>query len=70
MEMADLLKTNTDDLEYDDSGAELDEDEIEILKKAKIIHDTPGSYGTKRKHILFAETSDEGMVSSIRRSCH
>ena len=61
MEMADLLKTNTHDLENDDSDAELDEDEIEVLKKVKIIPETSGSHGTKRNHILFAETSDEGM---------
>ncbi|KAF9481651.1 small-subunit processome [Pholiota conissans] len=59
MEMADLLKTNTDDFENDDSDAELDEGEIEVLRKAKIIPETSGSHGTKRKHILFAENTDE-----------
>lgn len=63
MEMADLLKTNTADLEHDDFDAELDEEEVEILKKAKILPETP-SHGTKRKHILFAESSAEGQSST------
>ncbi len=63
MEMADLLKTNTDDLEHHDIDAELDEEEVEILKKAKILPETQ-SHGTKRKHILFAESSAEGQSST------
>ncbi len=59
MEMADLLKTNTADLEHDDINAELDEEEVEILKKAKVLPET-SSHGTKRKHILFADSPAEG----------
>ncbi|KAF8973629.1 small-subunit processome [Flammula alnicola] len=65
MEMADLLKTDTGDLEQADIEAELDEDELQILKKAKILQETPGSHGKKRKHILFAESSDEGIGSRV-----
>jgi len=55
--MADLVQAN----EEEDDDIELDEVEIQILKKAKILSDEAGSRGKKRKHVLFAENVDEGM---------
>jgi hypothetical protein len=57
--MADLLKSNPVD-EEEDLEDRLDETEIAILRKANIL---PEKIGRKRKHILFAESTDEGMCT-------
>lgn len=61
MEMADLLKSDVYDVEHDDINEELDDEELEILKKANILH-KPSTHGIKRKHILFAESHAEGQL--------
>jgi U3 small nucleolar RNA-associated protein 11 len=55
--MADLVDADDEG----DIDAELDEDEVQILKKAKILSDKAGPRVKKRKHVLFAENVDEGM---------
>lgn len=59
MEMADLLHPT----EQDAIQADLDENELKILRDAKIIPNSLKSSG-KRKHLLFAETSEEGNLGS------
>jgi len=56
--MADLVHAE----EEGDNNAHLDEHEVQILKKANILSDKAGSFGKKRKHLLFAENVDEGML--------
>ncbi|KDR85414.1 hypothetical protein GALMADRAFT_359023 [Galerina marginata CBS 339.88] len=56
MEMVDLLKTDLHDL---NDNEELEDHEIKILKDAKILHGVQNSQGRKRKHLVFAESSEE-----------
>lgn len=60
-EMADLLKSSPLD-EEEDLEDQLDETEIATLRKANIL---PEKVGRKRKHILFAESVDEGMCTRL-----
>ena len=53
--MADLLQADEED-----TDAGLDEDEVQILKKAKILSDKAEPRGKRRKHLLFAENVVEG----------
>ena len=54
--MADLVTSRSDE------EVELDEDEIKTLREAKLLQDTRGSLGRKRKHILFAANAEEGSI--------
>ena len=56
MEMADLLKSDL--LNLSDEG--LDENELQILRDAKILKSDKSHSSKKRKHFVFAESSEEG----------
>jgi len=58
--MTDLLKVDSGD---EDLEGSINEEELKILRDSKILKETSRSPGVKRKHILFAETSDEGIVA-------
>ena len=57
-EMRDLVQSQTDE---DNREAELEENEVNTLREAKILQDSPRGYRKKYSHILFAQNSDEGM---------
>lgn len=61
MEMADLLHPT----EENSVQADLDENELKILRDAKIIPNSLKGAKT-RKHLVFAETSEEGKLSFKR----
>lgn len=63
--MADLVQAEKEE----DNDAQLDEHEVQILKKAKILSDNAGSFGKKRKHLLFAENVDEGIFCLYSWPC-
>lgn len=63
--MADLVQAEKEE----DNDAQLDEHEVQILKKAKILSDKAGSFGKKRKHLLFAENVDEGIFCLYSWPC-
>lgn len=57
MEMSDLVK-----LDNEDEDDEYDEKELKILSDAKIIS---GDQKGKRKHIVFAESAEEGQSNTF-----
>ena len=63
--MADLVPAEKEE----DNNVQLDEHEVQILKKAKILSDKAGSFGKKRKHLLFAENVDEGILRPYSLPC-
>ncbi len=56
--MRDLVQGQSDE---DNCEAELEESEVNTLREAKILNDSPRGHRKKYNHILFAQNSDEGM---------
>jgi len=68
MEMADLLKTTgaASDHEFEE---ELDDEEYQTLLDAGVLSQRPGGKRRKPGHIIFAESSEEGISITMLESC-